>query len=80
MCLYKISVDDKLVEQVKPAFRDEKAINDWLQSQVEVLFIQFATSIAHKEKPKTKLSERLRGIGIAPKDFNYKEELRNRVE
>ena len=80
MCTYTLKIDDKLVSRVKPAFKNEKAFQKWLQSQVEVLFIQYSTNIDKKGKTQKKLSERLRGIGIAPQDFDYKKELLNRFE
>ena len=45
MCTYTLNIDDKLVNRVKPSFKNEKAFQKWLQSQVEVLFIQYATNI-----------------------------------
>lgn len=80
MCTYTLKIDDKLVSRVKPAFKNEKAFQKWLQSQVEVLFIQYATNIDKKDKTQKKLSERLRGIGVAPQGFDYKKELLNRFK
>ena len=80
MCTYTLKMDDKLVSRVKPASKNEKAFQKWLQSQVEVLFIQYATNIDKKDKTQKKLSERLRGIGVAPQGFDYKKELLNRFE
>lgn len=80
MCTYTFTFDDNLVRQVRPAFADDIAIKEWLQSQIEALFIQFAKNFTRKEKNQKKLSERLRGIGHAPKGFDYKEELTNRFE
>ena len=68
------------MSRVKPAFKNEKAFQKWLQSQVEVLFIQYATNIDKKDKTQKKLSERLRGIGVAPQGFDYKTELLKRFE
>ena len=54
MCTYTLKIDDKLVSRVKPAFKNEKAFQKWLQSQVEVLFIQYATNIDKKDKTQKK--------------------------
>ena len=56
MCTYTFTLDDKLVEKVRPAFADDKAIKNWLQSQIEVLFMQKAATFS----PKTKSSLLLR--------------------
>ncbi|MBR5168349.1 MAG: hypothetical protein IKW86_09860 [Salinivirgaceae bacterium] len=78
MCTYTFTLDDKLVEKVRPAFADDKAIKNWLQSQIEVLFMQKAANFSPKTKSSLKLSERLRGIGHAPEGFDYKKELADR--
>jgi hypothetical protein len=48
-----------------------------MQSQVESILMQMASDMEEKSK-KTRLSQRLRGIAHAPKDFDYKEELTKR--
>ena len=37
MCTYKISIDDALLERVRPAFTDNVEIGTWMQSQIESL-------------------------------------------
>ena len=78
MCTYTIAVDDALMERVRPAFADNAAIGDWMQSQIEVLLLQVASGMEHQEKAPLKLSQRLRGIASAPRNFDYKKELANR--
>lgn len=80
MCTYTFKLDDKLVEQARPMFRDNNAMQEWLQSQMEFLFVQHITIHTSKKSSKPKLSERLRGIGVAPQGFDYKNELANRFE
>lgn len=46
-----------------------------MQQQMELLLIQYATSLKKKESKGKSFSSRLRGIATAPKDFDYKEEL-----
>lgn len=80
MCTYNISISDEVIEDVRPAFADEDSLSRWLQRQVEMLLIQYATSLKKKGSGGKSLSSRLRGIATAPKDFDYKEELANRYE
>ena len=80
MCTYSISVDDTLMERVRPAFSDNEAIEAWMQSQMDILLMQLAESLTRKPKEKVSLSSRLRGIAHAPKDFDYKHELASRFE
>ena len=80
MCTYNISISDAVVEDVRPAFADDDSLSQWLQQQMELLLIQYATSLKRKKSEGKGLSSRLRGIATAPKDFDYKKELENRYE
>ena len=80
MCTYNISISDTVIDDVRPAFADDDALSRWLQQQMELLLIQYATSLKRKDAKGKSLSSRLRGIATAPKDFDYKEELANRYE
>ena len=80
MCTYSISVDDTLMERVRPAFSDNEALEAWMQSQMDILLVRLAETLAPKSKETVSLSQRLRGIAHAPKDFDYKQELASRFE
>ena len=80
MCTYNISVNDAVIESIRPAFSDEKALEEWLQRQMDMILIEFAAKQKAHVTSKQPLSKRLRGIAMAPKDFDYKEELANRYE
>ena len=80
MCTYNISISDAVIDGVRPAFADDEALSRWLQQQMELLLIQYATTLKRKNTDGKSLSSRLRGIATAPKDFDYKEELANRYE
>jgi hypothetical protein len=80
MCTYSISVDDTILERVKPVLPDDKAVEAWMQSQVDILLLQLAETLSHQSKAQVSLSSRLRGIAQAPRDFDYKQELANRIE
>lgn len=59
MCTYTFTLDDKLVEQVRPAFRDNNAIQEWLQSQMELFVRQYVKKIAQKKKAEDDIAERI---------------------
>lgn len=48
MCVYNISVDDALMEKVRPAIGKDMEESKWMQQQVEMLLVQVAAS---QEKP-----------------------------
>ncbi len=80
MCTYSLSVNDTLMEAIRPAFSDEKAFEQWLQRQMDMIIVEFVAKQKTSIKRKQPLSQRLRGIAVAPNDFDYKEELANRYE
>ena len=41
MCSYNITLNDTLVEKVRPSFSDDKALELWLQQQIEELLLNF---------------------------------------
>ena len=50
MCTYSISVDDAVLERVKPALPDDKSVEAWMQSQIDILLLQLADSLSGKPK------------------------------
>ena len=46
MCTYSISVDDSILEKVKSALPDDKAVEAWLQSQIDILLLRLADSLS----------------------------------
>lgn len=43
MCTRTIRINDTLIEQVRPNFPDDEALQTWLEQQLEAALIQFAT-------------------------------------
>ena len=41
MCSYNITLSDTLVEKVRPSFADDKALELWLQQQMEEFLLHF---------------------------------------
>ena len=78
MCKYSIAIDDAVMEDVRPTIAEGMEENAWVQMQVQTLFAKMAENARNKKRNDLRLSQRLRGIGHAPKDFDYKKELENR--
>ena len=78
MCRYNISIDDAIMEEVRPSITQGMDEDAWVQMQVQTLFAKLAENARNSKKNSLRLSQRLRGIGHAPKDFDYKKELENR--
>ena len=66
------------MEKVRPSITSGLNEEAWVQLQVEMLFAQMAEDMLSKKPHKMMLSQRLRGIGHAPQDFDYKKELEER--
>lgn len=77
MCRFNIAIDDAVMEDVRPSITSGMDEDAWVQLQVEMFFSRMAAE-ARKKSQKLMLSQRLRGIGHAPKDFDYKKELEDR--
>ena len=41
MCTYNITLNDTLVEKARPAFADDKAMQQWMQEQVSAALERF---------------------------------------
>jgi hypothetical protein len=78
MCKFSIAIDDAVMEEVRPTIAEGMEESAWVQMQVQTLFAKMAENARNKKKNDLRLSQRLRGIGHAPKDFDYKKELENR--
>lgn len=78
MCRYNIAIDDTLMEEVRPTITEGMEESAWVQMQVQNLFAKMAENARNKKKNDLRLSQKLRGIGHAPKDYDYKKELENR--
>lgn len=46
MCTYNISVDDSVLERVKPALPNDEAVEAWMQSQMDILLLRLADSLS----------------------------------
>lgn len=44
MCVYNISVDDALMEKIRPVISEGMEESKWIQQQVELLLVQVAAS------------------------------------
>ena len=78
MCTYNVRIDDAVMEKIRPSIAVGMDETAWVQLQVEMLFARMAAEANTQSYKKMTLSQRLRGIGKAPKDFDYKKELEGR--
>ena len=44
MCTYSITLNDTLVEKARPAFPDDKALQNWLQEQMSIVLERFLSN------------------------------------
>ena len=78
MCNFNVAIDDAVMKEVRPTITEGMEEDAWVQLQVQTLFAKMAEDARNKKKNSLRLSQRLRGIGHAPKDFDYKKELEDR--
>ena len=88
MCIYSVSLDDKVMGSVRSQFHDEAALQKWLEQQMQQLVTQYARKIRSKSATNPvwadyQLSPEI--IGMAPRERkpiygDYKEELATILE
>ena len=87
MCRYSISIDDAVMEEVRPHFHNELAVQEWLEQQVRELLTQFVREniVQHHQPVWTnyKLSPEIETL--APRERkpvygDYKEQLTSVLE
>ena len=79
MCRYNIAIDDAVMDEVRPSIANGMKEAAWVEMQVQMLFAQMAKKARASRNLGMNLSQRLRGIGHAPKDFDYKKEMEERL-
>lgn len=50
MCTYSISIEDTLIEQLRPVIGSDSDVNDWMQRQVELVVLRYVQQ--HKSRSK----------------------------
>lgn len=48
MCTFNLTLSDAAVDRIRTAFKDDAAIHEWLQKQLEMLVIQFQVTQPRK--------------------------------
>ena len=50
MCVYNIEIDEEVVSRVRPSFKDDSALKEWMQEQIVRLMKQYVVpaSSGHK--------------------------------
>ena len=78
MCTYNITLNDSLIEKVRPSFADDQALTLWLQRQIEELLLkhyvhqetQHGTYTEEQPIPDVVLSLLGAGMPLADDDLN----------
>ena len=88
MCIYSVSLDDKVMESVRSQFQDEATLQKWLEQQLQQLVAQYARRIRTKSATSSawtdyQLSQEI--LGMAPRERkpiygDYKEKLATILE
>ena len=80
MCKYNITIEDEVMNRVRPTITAGMSEDAWVQIQVQAFFAQMAAKYSEDKEARPRISQRLRGIGRAPEDFDYKKELEGRYQ
>ena len=80
MCTYSISVEDDVLEKVKPVLPDNEAVEAWMQSQMDILLLQLAESLTHKPKAQDDMASAARRIANIHKLLRQSQEFTSHEE
>jgi len=50
MCSYSITLDDAIVQKIRPTFASEKAWEQWLQQQLEAVILDYYVLMEKRSK------------------------------
>lgn len=53
MCSYNITLNDSIIEKVRPSFADERDFELWLQKQIEELLLRFYSGQMARDRART---------------------------
>lgn len=63
MCTFQFSLNDEMVDRIRPALGNQIAVQKWMQEQLESAILQFASSMPQQDQTTKKHSlSHLRGI------------------
>ena len=48
MCTYSISIEDTLIEQLRPTLGADSDVNDWMQHQIELAVLRYIQQLKSK--------------------------------
>lgn len=71
MCTINLAIDDILLDQVRPSFKDESALKEWIKDQVSIVIRDFATAQAKTERRAHK-HDALMGVIKDAQEIDYK--------
>lgn len=54
MCTYTFTLDDRLIDRISPQFKEQEAMRQWLQQELEMLIVQRAEKTADVQKTQDK--------------------------
>ncbi len=62
MCTYSFSFNDAAINRIRPAFKDDAAVQEWLQKHLEMLITQFQVTTPQATTNSRHSLSHLRGI------------------
>lgn len=70
MCTFNLKIEDSVVDKIRPAFKDDSAMQEWMQQQLDMLVVQYVQRMPQRLQEKTSPSHslsHLRGVFTSAK-------------
>ena len=74
MCTYSFTLNDKLLDAVRPSFQSEESMKAWMQEQLTVLLQTYSSNIAVVNDRSTHKHDALMGVLAGASEFDCKRE------
>ncbi len=69
MCTYNVRVDDHVVELMKPHFDNDKALQLWIERQLQKVMWEYAAQFEKPMEHNDRLLEQLLALDNSPEGF-----------
>lgn len=69
MCRFNLSLNDTIVEDMRPHFDGEKALESWMVEQLEYVMLEYMAQFRKSVVDNDRLLQRLQALDNSPEGF-----------
>lgn len=69
MCRFNLSLNDTIVEDMRPHFDGDKALESWMVEQLEYVMLEYMAQFRKPSEGNDRLLEKLQALDDSPEGF-----------